>query len=149
MDGATPTARRQTREWECAEINASKNDVLFDMKSFGALVWSLRVESGLSQARFAQKAKISAPYLSQIENDRVPPPPIDVCERLLDAVGATAPQKTQGILAATQRRSMLGARVGRNTPKHVARLLDRLHEVGHSLTQEDVTSLMSKLKEKK
>ena len=55
-------------------------------ESYGAELFALRTARGLAQADLARKANLSRSYLSEVENDRRPPPSLDVCRRLVDAL---------------------------------------------------------------
>ena len=57
-------------------------DLNESVRTFGAEVFRLRMEKGITQAALALRVSVSPGYLSAIENDRVPPPAAAICGRL-------------------------------------------------------------------
>jgi transcriptional regulator with XRE-family HTH domain len=63
-------------------MNAQQRKIV----TFGSELFEARVACGSSQAALARKAGLSRSYLSSLENDRRPPPSMDVCRRLFNAL---------------------------------------------------------------
>jgi len=54
---------------------------------FGGIVRQLRLDRGLTIDEVAKEAKLTASYLSKVENNRVPVPPAETLGSIADALG--------------------------------------------------------------
>lgn len=63
--------------------------------TFGAELFALREAKGLSQAELARRAILSRSYLSEVENDRRPPPGMEICQRIFDALQLNAEERSR------------------------------------------------------
>jgi XRE family transcriptional regulator, master regulator for biofilm formation len=58
-------------------------------RRFGTVLKTLREEKGLTQGTVAQRAKVTKPYLSQLETGARKNPSVPVLKRLAKALGVT------------------------------------------------------------
>ena len=115
--------------------------------TFGAEVFALRQALRLTQRALAKAASISPNYLSEIENEKRPPPPPDVCWRLVNALGAEDGVRRRLMEASGDERKMLGTRVARSAPEHVGQLIDNITRLGPRLSKADAQRIERLLKD--
>lgn len=63
--------------------------------SFGGQLFALRATRRISQAELARRALLSRSYLSEVENDRRPPPSIEICRRIVAALDLTEAERSR------------------------------------------------------
>lgn len=116
-------------------------------RSFGAEIYEMRHSARMTQRALAKCSGISEGYLSEIENDRVIPPPLPVCERILDALGVDSDARQRIVAAASATRQMRGSRVARSAPPHVSEVVTDLLRLGPTLSRTDADRIKTLLKE--
>jgi transcriptional regulator with XRE-family HTH domain len=116
-----------------------------DRASFGAMVYQHRVRTNRSQLALAKAARLSAGYLSEIENGRRQPPPPHTVERLAAALqlqGVSAAELA--VLAEAER---MQASESRQLPHRLRVVLARLQRIGAHLPNEILDAIAAQIDE--
>lgn len=137
-----PSATKTMPTRPCRQIDSAVDEAFKPAaKRFGELLYEERHRLGLSLRQLAEKARIPASALSELENGRRLPPDCAVVAKLAIAL-QLPPEKEQRLTAlALQERTGLGLRVARTTPRHVADLLRDIACMGPLLSPAQVRSI--------
>jgi transcriptional regulator with XRE-family HTH domain len=90
---------------------------------------------GVTQHALARRARISAGYLSSIENDRVAPPSSVICLRLTAALQLLEEERIHLCRAALAQRRASRVRLPPGLPAHVSTLIQELLNASGRLSQ--------------
>lgn len=92
---------------------------------FGQELYRLRVKNAMLQAQIAERAGLTSPYYSGVENSKRPPPPIPTVIRLARALNVTEIEEIHLLSLATQER-LLRVNLDRQTLVHVANEIEKI-----------------------
>lgn len=115
--------------------------------TLGERLKALRVARGMDQKQLARAAKVSRPYLSQLENNKHPRPGGDVVARLADALEVTVDElrpKGRGVGLGEDIADVFRA----NGPRSSARDLDIYDGVGAATKLSDLEDAMSPMEQR-
>lgn len=94
-----------------------------ELPSFGAQLYKLRADAGMTQSQLAQASQLAASYVSDIENcRRLPPKEKTITQQLGQALGCSAEELNRLVELAREGRRTSGLRVAKGTPSHITRL---------------------------
>lgn len=124
---------------------SAKPDPRSGSTSFGSLLYQYRVRLGLSQAKVASIAGLSASYYSEIENSKRPPPRERTAQRLASALSLNAREVEQLLVSAEAERSIF-AHPG-DLPQDVSLLLSSIRRNAARLSPELVSAMRATIEE--
>lgn len=117
------------------------------VRVFGELLYEFRQKLGVSQRQLALTSGVTPSLISEVENGRRAPPCTKTVEALCDALALKTADRQRLTQIASEQRELLGTKVGRNTPVHVAELIRDIARLGHQLTDRQVATIRSNLTE--
>ncbi|WP_082604086.1 MULTISPECIES: helix-turn-helix domain-containing protein [unclassified Acidovorax] len=116
-------------------------------KSFGALIYELRLRLDVSQRWLALRVRQPHSIICDLENSRRLPPSEEAVRAIAQALEATPADAEELLEAAFRERAAIGLKVARATPRHVAELLREIAALSHQLSQTQTRSLSQHLQE--
>lgn len=115
--------------------------------SFGGLLFELRRMRCVSQRELAKLAHLSPSVVSEIENTRRAPPPLDKVIAIGRALRLAPIEQSRLIQFAELERTRLGLRIKKSTPIHVADLLREIASLAGQLSPAQVQMIKQNLAE--